>query len=141
VAAELIIATLMVTATVFMHTVGLLLLGWLTRIEAREEQKLFIQPYSFAGVVLTMTVVLGLFALHGLEIWLYALLYLELDAIHNLREAVYFSTQAYGAIGFGDEALLPQWRIVAGIEGINGVILLGWSTAFFVTVMRRLSHF
>jgi hypothetical protein len=141
VAAELVIATLMVAATVFMHTVGLLLLGWLTRIEAREEQKLFIQPYSFAGVVLTMTVVLGLFALHGLEIWLYALLYLELDAIHNLREAVYFSTQAYGAIGFGDEALLPQWRIVAGIEGINGVILLGWSTAFFVTVMRRLSHF
>jgi hypothetical protein len=141
VAAELVIATLMVTTTVFMHTVGLLLLGWLTRIEAREEQKLFIQPYSFAGVVLTMTVVLGLFALHGLEIWLYALLYLELDAIHDLREAVYFSTQAYGAIGFGDEALLPQWRIVAGIEGINGVILLGWSTAFFVTVMRRLSHF
>lgn len=140
-AAELIIATLMVTATVFMHTVGLLLLGWLTRLEAREEQKLFIQPYSFAGVVLTMTVVLGLFVLHGLEIWLYALLYLELDAIHHLRDAVYFSTQAYGAIGFGDEALLPEWRIVAGIEGINGVILLGWSTAFFVTVMRRLSHF
>lgn len=138
---ELIIATLMVTLTVFMHTVGLLLLSRLTRFEAREEEKLFIQPYSAAGVVLTMTVVLGLFVLHGLEIWLYALLYLELDAIHHLRDAVYFSTQAYGAIGFGDEALLPEWRIVAGIEGINGVILLGWSTAFFVTVMRRLSHF
>lgn len=138
---ELLVATMMVLLTVFMHTVGLLLLGRLTRYEAREEQKLFIQPYSFAGAVLTMTVVLGLFVLHGLEIWLYAALYLELDAIDGLREAVYFSTQAYAAIGFGDEALAPQWHLVAGIEGINGVILLGWSTAFFVTVMRRLSHF
>lgn len=140
-AIELLVATLMVILTVFIHTVGLLLLGRLTRYEAREEEKLFIQPYSPAGVLLTMTVVMGLFALHGIEIWLYAALYLELDAVEGLREAVYFSTQAYGAIGFGDEALLPEWRIVAGIEGINGVILLGWSTAFFVTVMRRLSHF
>lgn len=138
---ELIVATMMVTLTVFIHTVGLLLLGRLTRYEAREEEKLFIQPYSAAGVVLTMTVVLGLFALHGIEIWLYAALYLELGALDGLREAVYFSTQAYAAIGFGDEALDPAWHIVAGIEGINGVILLGWSTAFFVTVMRRLSHF
>jgi hypothetical protein len=140
-AIELIVATMMVILTVFIHTVGLLLLGRLTRYEAREEEKLFIQPYSPAGVLLTMTVVIGLFVLHGLEIWLYAALYLNLGAVEGLREAVYFSTQAYAAIGFGDEALLPDWRIVAGIEGINGVILLGWSTAFFVTVMRRLSHF
>ena len=26
----------------------------------------------------------------------------------------------------------------AAIEGINGVLLLGWSTAFFVTVIARL---
>jgi hypothetical protein len=138
---ELLLATVMVGITVFMHTVGLLLLGRLTRYEAREEQKLFIEPLSFAGILLTMTVVLGLFVLHGLEIWLYAALYLELGAIERLRDAVYFSTQTYAAIGFGDEALQSQWHIVAAIEGINGVILLGWSTAFFVTVMRRLSHF
>ena len=139
---ELVVATMMVTLTVFMHAVGLLLLGRLTRYEAREEEKLFIQPLSLAGVVLTTTVVLGLFVLHGLEIWLYAALYLELGAVTGgLREAVYFSTQTYAAIGFGDEALDPAWHIVAAIEGINGVLLLGWSTAFFVTVMRRLSHF
>ena len=53
---------------------------------------------------------------------------------------MYFSTQTYAAIGFGNEALDPQWRLVAAIEGVNGVILLGWSTAFFVTGMRRLGH-
>jgi hypothetical protein len=138
---ELIIATAMVLATVFIHAIGLLLLGRLTRYEMLEERKLAIRPLSLAAVGLTMSVVIGLFALHALEIWLYAALYLKLDALQTLREAVYFSTQTYAAIGFGNEALDPQWRLLAAIEGVNGVILLGWSTAFFVTGMRRLGHF
>lgn len=138
---ELSVATGMVLLTVFLHAVGLVLLGRLTRYEVFEERKLAIRPLSFAAVGLTMIVVIGLFALHALEIWLYAALYLRLDALQTLREAVYFSTQTYAAIGFGNEALDPEWRILAAIEGINGVILLGWSTAFFVTGMRRLGHF
>lgn len=138
---ELAVATAMVLLTVFIHAVGLLLLGKLTRYEADEEQKLLIKPLSVAAVGLTMTVVLGLFALHALEIWAYAAVYLELGAIDTLRHAVYFSTQTYAAIGFGDDLLDPDWHLLAAIEGVNGVILLGWSTAFFVTGMRRLGHF
>lgn len=138
---ELLVATVMVLLTVFIHAIGLLFLGRLTRYEMLEERKLAIAPLSLAAVALTMSVVLGLFFLHALEIWLYAALYLKLGAIQTLREAVYFSTQTYAAIGFGNEALDPQWRLVAAIEGVNGVILLGWSTAFFVTGMRRLGHF
>ncbi len=97
---ELLIATAMVLATVFIHAVGLLLLGRLTRYEMLEERKLAIRPLSLAAVGLTMSVVLGLFVLHALEIWLYAALYLQLGALDTLREAVYFSTQTYAAIGF-----------------------------------------
>lgn len=139
--AELFAATAMVLVTVFIHAVGLLLLARLARMEAGEERKLNIKPLSLAGVSFMMTIVLGLFALHAVEIWLYAALYLELGAIETLRQAVYFSTQTYAAIGFGDDLLDPDWHLLAAIEGINGVILLGWSTAFFVTTMRRLGHF
>lgn len=138
---ELLIATLMVLMTVFIHAVGLQLLARLTRFEMLEERKLALKPLSFAAIGFTMLVVIGLFAVHALEIWAYAALYLELGALHTLHEAVYFSTQTYAAIGFGNEALDPRWHLVAAIEGVNGVLLLGWSTAFFVTVMRRLGHF
>lgn len=138
---ELLAATGMVLVTVFIHAIGLVLLARLTRYEADEEKKLKIRPLSLAGVAFTMAVVLGLFVLHGIEIWLYAALYLELGAVETLRLAVYFSTHTYAAIGFGDDLLDPRWRLLAAIEGINGVILLGWSTAFFVTTMRRLGHF
>ena len=138
--AELAVATVMVLATVLMHAIGLLLLGKLVRFGAREEELLGIHPLSVRGLLVIVGVVLGLFVLHGSEIWLYASLYLELDAITGLRHAVYFSTQTYAAIGYGDDAIAPAWKLVAAIEGINGLLLLGWSTAFFVTVMGRLGR-
>ena len=35
-------------------------------------------------------------------------------------------------------ALEDYLGLVAAIEGINGLMLIGWSTAFLVTVMTRL---
>lgn len=138
--AELLVATAMVLVTVMIHATGLLLLGRLTRFEAREEATVGIHPLSVRGVAMIVAVVLGLFALHGSEIWLYAALYLELGAIEGVRHAVYFSTQTYAAIGYSDEVIAPGWKLVAAIEGINGLLLIGWSTAFFVTVMGRLGR-
>lgn len=134
---ELIVASAMVLLTVVIHGVGLGVLGHVLRVEDSAKTLGWL---SVRGVAFTVGLVLGLFVLHGLEIWLYALLFHMLDAVPDLRTAVYFSTTTYGAIGYDDSAMAEPWRLVSGIEGINGLILIGWSTAFFVTVMsgRRL---
>ena len=134
---ELAIATAMVMVTVMVHAVGLLLLNEFSVSVVREEEQHGIHRLSVRGVAMIMALVLGLFIVHGLEIWLYATLYLELGAIEGLRHAVYFSTQTYAAIGYSDEAIAHDWKLVAAIEGINGLLLIGWSTAFFVTIMGR----
>ncbi len=134
----LIVATIMVLLTVIMHGGGLILLSKLLRLEREEERVSATSPLSVQGLTVTMAVVLGLFALHGVEIWLYAALYLLVEALPNLHEAVYFSTITYATIGYDDEGLLPAWRLVAAIEGVSGVLLLGWSTAFFVSFATRL---
>lgn len=135
---ELAIATLMVVLTVLIHGAGLFSLTRILRLEAREEAATKIDPISARGILVTLGVILGLFALHGVEIWLYAFLYEGIGAVNGLREAVYFSTITYGAIGYDDNAMAEQWRLVSAIEGINGIVLIGWSTAFFVTVVARL---
>jgi len=132
---ELLFATGMVTLTVIIHGVGLAVLGRVTRAERNAKE---LDWLSARGVGFTVGLVLGLFVLHGLEIWLYAVLYQTLGAVPDLRTAVYFSTTTYAAIGYGDAVMADQWRLLGGIEGINGVILLGWSTAFFVTIMSGL---
>ena len=135
---ELALATVMVLLTVAIHAVGLYALSRLLRLEEREEAREHIHPMSPRGLAATMIVILGLFVLHGIEIWLYAFLYLGIGSVDGLREAIYFSTITYGAIGYSDAAMAEEWRLVSAIEGINGIILIGWSTAFFVTLIARM---
>lgn len=137
---ELLVAMLMVLLTVLIHGAGIYGLARALRLEAREEAAWHIHPISPRGMAITLALVVGLIVLHGIEIWTYAVLYLAVDAIHMLREAVYFSTITYATIGYDDEIIAPSWKLVAAIEGVNGVILMGWSTAFFVRVVARMGR-
>ena len=60
--------------------------------------------------------------------------------ISDLETAVYFSTISYAGIGFDDRYIDPAWRLVSAIEVVNGLLLLGWSTAFFVNVVAKLGR-
>lgn len=137
-AVELAVGSVLVVLTVVIHGVGLVLLARFLRLEEREEEFSHLPPVSVRGAIVTLAIVLGLFALHGAEIWLYAAAFHALGAIEDFETALYFSTITYAAIGYDANPLDPSWRLVAGIEGINGLILLGWSTAFFVTVIGRI---
>ncbi len=136
--AELALSTIMVLLTVAIHAGGIYALSRVLRLEELEEAEEHIHPLSLRGIGATIFVILGLFVLHGIEIWLYAFLYLGIGSVEGLREAVYFSTITYGAIGYSDAAMAERWRLVSAIEGINGIILIGWSTAFFVTLIARM---
>jgi len=137
---ELGTATLLVLATVLIHGVGLGVIGKLLGHEIEQETHEHLPPLSFRALFFTSLVILGLIALHGIEIWGYAFFYLAVGALHDLRTAVYLSTISYSTVGFDDEGLRQNWQMVVAIEGINGVILLGWSTAFFVMVITRLNR-
>lgn len=137
---QLAAATLMVLLTVTIHGGGLAVLGRALRVESREEVAHHVPALSARTLAFTLVLVLALFVLHGAEIWLYAALYLALRAIGDLETAVYFSTIAYGGISLSEGTIVRGWRLLAAIEGVNGVLLLGWSTAFFVTVLSRLGR-
>ena len=135
---QLAISTAMVLVTVAIHGLGLTLLAPAVAGEQHEERVHHVAPLSLRGAAFTLFSVLSLFVLHGFEIWSYAALYIAIAAFPHFEEALYFSTISYAAIGYGDAALPPQWRLLGVIEGINGVILLGWSTAFFVNLLVRM---
>lgn len=88
------------------------------------------------GVILLAA--FGLFALHSVEIWTWALVYWWLGVFPDFEHALYFSTSTYVTIGYGDLVLPPGSRILGAIEGASGIILIGWSTAFFFSIVDRL---
>lgn len=137
---QLAIATIMVMLTVMIHGLGLAMLGRVMRSEVRQERQHHVPPLSLRSLGFTLMLVFSLATLHGIEIWSYAIVYEALGAVTDLETAVYFSTISYAGIGFDDRYIVKIWRLVAAIEGINGLLLLGWSTAFFVTVVTRMGR-
>jgi hypothetical protein len=132
---NLILACLMVGATVTIHFIGLLLLLRLLRSRGRQ----FRAHESILGQGgLILFVVFAIFAIHTLEIWLYGAVYLIIGATPDFESALYFSTVTFASLGYGDIVLDRQWRLFGAIEAANGVILFAWSTAFLLSVMARL---
>jgi hypothetical protein len=130
---ELVLATGMVLVMVFMHLVGLAVLMRVLRSHTRIFRRLRIMPLT-----LLLAASVGIILIHSAEIWTFAALYLALDCFTHFEQALYFSTVTYATIGYGDLVLPHQWRILGAIEGAAGIIMLGWSTAFLVSLLTQL---
>jgi hypothetical protein len=129
---EWILAAAMATLIAFVHLLGLGILVRVLRFREHLFRRLQIMPQMllFAGA-------LGIVVVHALEIWLYALLYAQLQAFSQLEPALYFSIVTYSTLGYGDLLMPHAWRILGATEAPVGVIMLGWSTAFLISLLTQ----
>lgn len=134
-AAEILTAYLLVILMTLVHGLGVVLV---TKLLKLEDDALRAHRLDAGAFALLTSMALSLFALHTLEIGLFALFYLAVGAISGLEQALYFSTSAYATLGHPDIAFPTQWRLVGAVEGLAGFVLIGWSTAVFVTDMNKL---
>jgi hypothetical protein len=134
-ALNLAAATAMVTLTTLFHLLGLLLL---IRLMGDAHARFELHRGHGRRVGAILVAVFGVFALHTMEIWSYAVLYRLLGELRTFEEALYFSTVTFVSLGYGDVVLTTRWRVLSAIEAANGVILIAWSTAFLLTATARL---
>lgn len=131
---ELLISTGMVLFTVLTHLVGLNVLIQLTRIHVLR----FATSVQVDRVLVPLGMVLGIFVIHGVEIWAFALLFWLSHAALTIGDALYLSLGAYTTTGWVDVHLRPDWRVVLSLESITGLLMVGWSTAFFFQNLTRI---
>jgi hypothetical protein len=82
-----------------------------------------------------------LITLHLIQASLWALLYLFLPGItefQSFEKAIYFSLVTFTTLGYGEITIDSANRILAGLEAINGIMLIGWSTAFMFFVYQEI---
>jgi hypothetical protein len=89
-------------------------------------------------VAILSSVALLLFMLHMAEIAVFAWFYLATGAAPSFEQALFNSASAYTTLGQPDASFPLEWRLLGALEGLVGFLLLGWSTAFFITDMNRL---
>lgn len=136
--AEFALSSALAVLCVVIHGLGLFSLSHALRGETAVERLKRIAPLSPRGVAFTLAIVVAILALHGLEIWLFAVVYLVIGATAGLEDALYFSTISYSTVGYSDIHIAPDWRLLGAFESILGMVLIGWSTAFFFRMLGRI---
>ncbi|MEW6631735.1 MAG: ion channel [Pseudomonadota bacterium] len=134
---NLVVGTIVISLTVLIHTFGLIgVTHGMARLVA-----LFRMHGRRSRIVAMISVVMGLFVVMTIEVWLWAGLYRVLGILPDFDTALYFSTTTFSTIGYGDIVPAHEWRILAALEGVNGFLLIGWSTAYLVAAGTRIGPF
>jgi len=131
---QLLIGTAMIGTSVFLHVGGLIaIIAWLRSKKSIIDNN---HPYIGASRVFLASV-WGVFLLHAIGILGWGILYVMLDQMETLERSLYFSIVTYTTLGYGDIVLEPRWQFLSGLEAINGVVLIGVSTAFLFAILTH----
>jgi hypothetical protein len=98
-----------------------------------------------ARVLIVIAVVL---VAHLAEIGLYAIAFLACEAFSQLGrlvgelegaviDSLYVSISNYTTLGIGDVHVSGPLRLIAGLEALNGLVLIGWSASFTYLTMQE----
>lgn len=130
---HLLIAWCLMALCVTVHAVGLTAaLRWLKHRPATADVPLWRANWMLIRVAGWAIL------LHLVEIALWALCYAWKQGMPDLESAFYFSIVTYTTTGYGDLVLPEEWRLVGGVESLTGILMCGWSTGFFFTVVSRI---
>ena len=113
--AQLLVAGLLLAVCVVIHASGThaVLRHLHHRISALKGARF---PHPVALLILLF---LFVFALHAVEMLIWAMTYMLVGTLPSLQDAVYFSVSSYTTVGYGDVVLGPAWRILGASEAAS----------------------
>lgn len=100
--------------------------GWLLR-----------PPHGVKLLLLLSASVSWILLIVTAAVWMWALAFLVLEVFVTLEASVYFSIVSFTTLGFGDILLPQEWRLLAGMSAINGLLMIGMQTAMLIEILRR----
>jgi len=96
---------------------------------------------SFPGFVQYILLIVATGSLlvigHFIEVFVWAYTYLLVQATPPNTDLIYFAFGNYTTLGYGDVVPKPKWHLLGPITALNGVMLIGWSTALIYEILRR----
>ncbi len=97
------------------------------------------ESFKKKSAILLISTAIFLLLLNVFQAFVWAFTFYILPGVtefESLEKAIYFSLITFTTLGYGDITISSANRILAGIEAINGVLLIGWSTAFMFSVVQ-----
>ena len=128
----ILMAAGLVVGTVAIHAVGIdALLRTIVRSRALDVLGFRrVTPFVFG---LTCWLIL----IHLAEISIWGLFYFWQGCLPDVESAFYFSGVTYTTVGYGDIVLSKEWRLLAPVEALTGILMVGLSTGLFFALVSR----
>jgi hypothetical protein len=131
-----VLSLLLVAATVTVHYEFLRLSSALT------------SRLSIPGRAHVLFIIGIVFVAHFAEVGLYTVAYyacdrwwqlgrIDGDVEGDIADFFYFSITTFTTLGIGDVQPRGPMRLIAGVESLNGLVLIGWSASFTYLSMER----
>jgi len=73
-----------------------------------------------------------------IQITFWGILFICLGEFKELYEAVYHSAVNFSSLGYGDVVMSKNRKLLGPLEAINGVIMLGLTSAALVVMLQQL---
>lgn len=132
---QLTISAGMIASTTFVHGVFVAIAAAIFRSASHQFfNRIRMLRDSVALVLVMLILAIG----HAVEIWMWAVAFLQLDLFIELESALYFAAVSYTTLGFGDVLIDPPWRLLSGAAAANGLLLFGMSAALLLEVAKGL---
>ncbi len=92
------------------------------------------RPWAALVMINSVMTILVVGNLAQLTIW--ALVFLMLGEFDELSVAVYYSAVNFATLGYGDIVMSERYRLLGPLEAINGVLMIGVSTAALMATFQ-----
>ena len=132
---QLLVGGVVSVINIAVHAVVMTILVTVARTVGTKD-KSYRHPALFLIAVMIPTVSV-LMAAHVVEVIAWSLAYSIVDAAPADANLTYFAFVNYTTLGYGDILPVARWRMLGPITALNGVLLIGWSTAVIFEVLRR----
>ena len=116
------------------HAVLLGVVVWTVRgIALRDD---FVPSFLRYTIIIVLTGTL-LMAGHFVEVMVWAVTYGLVGIAPASIQLIYLAFDNYTTLGYSELVAPEQWRLLRPMTALNGIMLIGWSTAVIIEILRR----
>jgi len=125
----------LIVLTVLIHVIGLGLFNvkMVQVLTVVKDRRYFIYAFALGIAITTIWAIL----LHAIEAGIWAAAYRLLGALPDSKSAILYSLSAITTYGHSELFLTERWRLMGALEALNGIILIGLTTALMYGLIQR----
>jgi hypothetical protein len=111
---------------------------WSIRFFVRQSRRAAPGAKLLAQVRPLLLVMIATTLANFVQIVIWGALFIALGEFGAAYDAIYHSAVNFTSLGYGDVVMSPRWKLMGPLEAVNGILMLGMTSAALVAIMQHL---